>query len=63
MINLSELELSEICDHLGESYPINIKPVFGGNINSSWSLEFRTSKIFVKKILAKNLFLNLKNIA
>ncbi len=57
MIKLSELELSEICDHLGEKYPINIKPVFGGNINSSWSLEFRTSKIFVKKNTSKKLFL------
>jgi len=57
MINLSELELSEICDHLGETYPINIKPVFGGNINSSWSLEFKTSKIFVKKNISKKLFL------
>jgi len=57
MINLSELELSEICDHLGETYPINIKPVFGGNINSSWSLEFKTSKIFIKKNISKKLFL------
>jgi len=57
MINLSELELSEICNHLGESHPINIKPVFGGNIHSSWGLEFRTSKIFVKKNISKKLFL------
>ncbi len=57
MINLSELELSEICDHLGESYPINIKPVFGGNINSSWSLEFKQFKVFVKKNISKKFFL------
>ena len=57
MINLSELELSEICDHLGESHPINIKPVFGGNIHSSWCLEFKTLKVFVKKNTSKNLFL------
>ena len=57
MINLSELELSEICDHLGESYPINIKPVFGGNIHSSWSLEFKTSKIFIKKNISQKYFL------
>ncbi len=50
MIKLSELELSEICDHLGESYPINIKPVLGGNIHSAWYLEFKTTKIFIKKI-------------
>ena len=31
--------------------------MFGGNINSSWSLEFRTSKIFVKKNVSKKLFL------
>ena len=57
MINLSELELSEVCGHLGESYPINIKPVFGGNIHSSWVLEFKTSKIFVKKNTSKKFFL------
>tara|TARA_B100000212_G_scaffold21816_1_gene14460 strand:+ start:1819 stop:2697 length:879 start_codon:yes stop_codon:yes gene_type:complete len=57
MINLSELELSEICHHLGELHPIHIKPVFGGNIHSSWSLDFRTSKIFVKKNTSKKLFL------
>ena len=57
MIHLSEFELSEICDHLGESPPINITPVFGGNIHSSWKLEFRTSKIFVKKNITKKLFL------
>ena len=57
MINISELELSEICDYLGESYPIKIKPVLGGNIHSSWSLEFKTLKIFVKKNISKNSFL------
>ena len=57
MINLSELELSEICNHLGESYPKNIKPVFGGNIHSSWSLEFKTSRIFIKKNISQKFFL------
>tara|TARA_Y100000589_G_scaffold173129_1_gene164379 strand:- start:236 stop:1114 length:879 start_codon:yes stop_codon:yes gene_type:complete len=57
MINLSELELSEICDYLRESYPINIKPVFGGNIHSSWSLEFKKLKVFVKKNISKKFFL------
>ena len=57
MIDLSELELSEICNHLGESYPIKIKPVLGGNIHSSWSLEFKTSKIFIKKNISKKFFL------
>ncbi len=57
MINLSELELSEICNHLGETYPINIKPVFGGNIHSSWCLKFKKSKIFVKKNISKKYFL------
>ena len=57
MINLTELELSEICEHLGESYPINITPIFGGNIHSCWSLEFKTSKIFIKKNTSKDLYL------
>ena len=57
MMNLSELELSEICKDLGETYPINIKPVFGGNIHSSWSLEFKKFKIFVKKNIRNKFFL------
>ena len=69
MINLSELELSEICNHLGEKYPIHIKPVFGGNIHSSSKLEFKKLKVFVKKNTSKTYFLkfeeyclnNLKN--
>ncbi len=57
MMNLSDLELSEICKDLGETYPINIKPVFGGNIHSSWSLEFKKFKIFVKKNIRNKFFL------
>jgi len=49
MVELSQLELSEICNHLGESYPKNIKKVFGGNIHNSWKLEFQQSSIFIKK--------------
>ena len=57
MINLSDYELSEISHHLGESYPINIEPVYGGNINSTWRLDFKQFKIFVKKNISKKPFL------
>ena len=57
MINLSEFEIKEICSHLGESHPIKIRPVMGGNIHSSWCLEFKKLKIFVKKNTSKKYYL------
>ena len=49
MIKLSNSELSEICNHLGKSKIINIQKIFGGCINHSWRIDFKDSKIFLKK--------------
>tara|TARA_Y100001978_G_scaffold175762_1_gene168205 strand:- start:69 stop:947 length:879 start_codon:yes stop_codon:yes gene_type:complete len=49
MINLSNNELSEICNRLGKSKIINIKKIFGGCINHSWRIDFTDSKFFLKK--------------
>lgn len=48
MLNLSCIEVSEICRHLGESNPQKIQRVFGGNIHDSWKLEFPSSCLFLK---------------
>ena len=49
MQKLSPIEVNEICDELGETYPKNIEQVHGGDINSAWSLEFSNKKLFLKK--------------
>ena len=49
MNKLSSNELSEICNHLGKSKIINIQKIFGGCINHSWRIDFKDSKIFLKK--------------
>tara|TARA_Y100000589_G_C27126583_1_gene618788 strand:- start:306 stop:1184 length:879 start_codon:yes stop_codon:yes gene_type:complete len=49
MKNLSNNELSEICNKLGESNLINAQKVFGGCIHNSWRLDFKDSKFFLKK--------------
>ena len=49
MQKLSSIEVSEICDELGESYPKNIKQVHGGDIHSAWQIEFANQKFFLKR--------------
>ena len=49
MQKLSPIEISEICDELGEAYPKNIKPVHGGDIHSAWQIEFTNKKLFLKR--------------
>ena len=49
MQNLSHIEVSEICNQLGKHPPINIKKVYGGNINNSWQIEFEDKKFFIKR--------------
>ena len=49
MQKLSPLEVSEICDELGEVYPKSIKQVYGGNIHSTWHIEFADKKLFLKR--------------
>jgi len=62
MQKLSPIEINEICEELGETYPKNIEQVHGGDIHSAWQLEFSNKKLFLKKILEIKNFSNLKNI-
>jgi len=49
MQKLSPIEVSEICDELGEAYPKSIEQINGGDIHSSWKIEFSNKKLFLKK--------------
>ena len=49
MQQLSPLEVNEICDELGETYPKSIEQVYGGHIHSAWQIEFSNNKLFLKK--------------
>ena len=57
MQTISYIELSEICNQLGEGSPINIKQVFGGDIHKSWKIEFHNAKFFLKRNERKEKFL------
>ena len=49
MQKLSPIEVSEICDELGQTYPKNIEQVGGGDIHSAWKIEFAKEKLFLKR--------------
>ena len=49
MEQLSSIEVSEICNELGEVYPKSIEQVHGGDIHSSWKIEFANKKVFLKR--------------
>ena len=57
MKKLPHIEVSEICNHLGEGSPKSIKQVFGGDIHNSWQIEFNSSKFFLKRNDKKTKFL------
>ena len=57
MQKLSLIEINEICDELGETYPKNIKQVNGGDIHSAWQIEFLNKKLFLKRNVRKKKFL------
>jgi len=57
MQNLSHIEVSEICDELGEAYPKSVVQVHGGDIHSAWQIEFANTKFFLKKNERKKKFL------
>jgi len=57
MQKIPQLELSEICNQLGEGSPKSIKQVFGGNIHTSWKIEFHNAKFFLKRNENKAKFL------
>ena len=61
MAKLSILEVSEICNQLGESHPKNISQIYGGNIHNSFKLEFKNKSIFLKKNIKKEKFLKYEN--
>ena len=69
MQKLSPIEVNEICDELGETYPKSIEQVNGGDIHSAWKIEFANRKIFLKRNNREKKFLefekyclqNLKN--
>ena len=57
MQKLSFIEVNEICNELGETYPKNIKQIHGGDIHSAWQLEFSNKKLFLKKNVRNKKFL------
>jgi len=61
MQKLSPIEVSEICDELGETYPKSIKQVHGGDIHSAWQIEFSNKKFFLKKNIRNKKFLEFEN--
>jgi len=57
MQKLSPIEVNEICDELGETYPKSIEQVHGGDIHSAWQIEFSNRKLFLKKNIRNKKFL------
>ena len=49
MQKLSHIEVSEICDELGEAYPKSIEQVYGGDIHTAWKIKFTDKKLFLKR--------------
>ena len=50
MQQLSPIEINEICEELGETYPKSIEQVHGGDIHSAWRIEFSNKKLFLSLI-------------
>ena len=57
MQKLSPIEINEICEELGETYPKSIEQVHGGDIHSSWRIEFSNKKLFLKRNIRNKKFL------
>jgi len=57
MQKLSPIEINEICEELGETYPKSIEQVHGGDIHSAWQIEFSNKKIFLKRNIRNKKFL------
>ncbi len=57
MQKLSPIEVNEICDELGEIYPKSIEQVHGGDIHSTWQIEFSNKKLFLKRNIRNKKFL------
>ena len=57
MQKLSPIEINEICEELGETYPKSIEKVHGGDIHSAWRIEFSDKKLFLKRNIRNKKFL------
>ncbi|WP_288257918.1 fructosamine kinase family protein [uncultured Prochlorococcus sp.] len=57
MQKLSPIEINEICEELGETYPKSIEEVHGGDIHSAWRIEFSNQKLFLKRNIRNKKFL------
>ncbi len=57
MQKLSPIEINEICEELGETYPKSIEQVHGGDIHSAWRMEFSDKKFFLKRNIRNKKFL------
>ena len=57
MQKIPHIEVSEICNQLGEGSPKSIKQIFGGDIHKSWQIEFQNTKFFLKRNEKKEKFL------
>ena len=57
MQKLSSIEINEICEELGETYPKSIEQVNGGDIHGAWRIEFSNKKLFLKRNIRNKKFL------
>ncbi len=57
MQQLSPIEINEICEELGETYPKSIEQVHGGDIHNAWRIEFSNKKLFLKRNIRNKKFL------
>ncbi len=57
MQKLSPIEINEICEELGETYPKSIEQVNGGDIHNAWRIEFSNKKLFLKRNIRNKKFL------
>ncbi len=57
MQKLSPIEINEICEELGETYPKSIEQVHGGDIHNAWRIEFSNKKLFLKRNIRNKRFL------
>jgi len=57
MQKLSTIEINEICEELGETYPKSIEQVHGGDIHNAWRIEFSNKKLFLKRNIRNKKFL------
>ncbi len=57
MQKLSPIEINEICEELGETYPKSIEQVHGGDIHNAWRIKFSNKKLFLKRNIRNKKFL------